>query len=239
MKSAVVTGASSGIGRACTLMLLESGYRVYGIARNFFKTGIEHDSFIPCTCDLTDRRAIEAVSADIRSSTGKKLELLLNCAGTGSFAPHEEISLDSIHELVALNLEAPLLLTSIFLRDIRKSRGFIINISSIAAMHPSPRGCAYGATKAGLLHFSRSLFEETRRSGVKAVCIIPDMTRTAFFDRLDFSPGHAPDAYLEPECIARSVKEVLSQREGTVITEVVIRPQKRVIDRRPAAGRSA
>ena len=226
MKNCIVTGASSGIGRACTFMLIESGFRVFGIARNFSKSGIEHEAFIPCKCNLTDRRALAATVADIRKHTGKSLDLLLNCAGVGYFAPHEEIASEAIHNMMALNLEAPVLLSSLLLRDIKKARGFIINIASITAQYPAPRGCAYGAAKAGLLHFSRSLFHETRRSGVKVVCIMPDLTLTPFFQNLDFAPGDSPEAFIESECVARAVKEVITQREGTVITEMVIRPQR-------------
>ncbi len=226
MKNCIVTGASSGIGRACTLILIKSGFRVFGIARDFSKSNIEHEAFIPCACDLTDRKALAATAADIRKQADKSLDLLLNCAGVGYFAPHEEIASEAIHNMMALNLEAPIMLSSLLLRDIKKARGFIINIASITAQYPAPRGCAYGAAKAGLLHFSRSLFHETRRSGVKVVCIMPDLTLTPFFEHLDFAPADNPEAFIEPECVARAVKEVITQREGTIITEMVIRPQR-------------
>ncbi len=231
LRYCVVTGASSGIGMACASVLIETGYTVYGVARDFSKCTIVHDRFIPCTCDLTDPRALDATVTHIRKQTARSLDILLNCAGCGAFAPHEEISHTAVHRMIALNLEAPLILTSCFLRDIRARKGFIINIASVTAMHPAPKGCAYAATKAGLLHFSRSLFEETRRSGIKVVCIIPDITRTAFFEDLNFAPEDDPEAFIEPECIARAVTEVISQRHGTVITELVIRPQKSMVKR--------
>ncbi len=231
LRYCVVTGASSGIGMACASALIETGYTVYGVARDFSKCTIAHDRFIPCACDLTDHKALDATVTYIRKETKRSLDILLNCAGCGTFAPHEEISHAAIRRMIALNIEAPLMLTSCFLRDIRARKGFIINIASITAMHPAPKGCAYAATKAGLLHFSRSLFEETRRSGIKVVCIIPDITRTAFFDDLNFAPEDDPEAFIEPECIARAVTEVISQRNGTVITELVIRPQKFMVKR--------
>ena len=236
MKNSIVTGASSGIGRECALMLLQNGFRVFGISRDFLKCAIEHENFIPCCCDLTDMKALCTMAADIRKRTRRSLDLLLNCAGTGYFAPHEELEPHAIHNMVALNLEAPVLLSSLLLRDIKNNRGFIINIASITAQYPAPRGCAYGATKAGLLHFSRSLFEETRRSGVKVVCIMPDLTRTPFFDNLDFEPDDNAEAFIEPECIARAVREIITQRTGTVITELVIRPQRLILKKKAAPG---
>ncbi len=227
MKNAVVTGVSSGIGRACACMLADEGYRIFGISRDPVPpAGGSQAQFVSCPCDLTDRQALIRVCASIREQTGKKLHVLLNCAGVGHFAPHEELSQDAIHEMVALNLEAPMMLANIFLRDIRAVKGFVINVASVTAMHPAPRGSAYGATKAGLLHFSRSLFEESRRAGVKVVSIVPDITKTPFFDNLDFGPGMDEESYIEPRCIADAVKNVLSQRSGTVITEMVIRPQR-------------
>lgn len=235
MKNCIVTGASSGIGRACSIMLLHAGYTVYGVARDFSRCGIEHGSFLQCTCDLADNKDLEDTAVDIRCRTGRELYLLLNCAGTGTFAPHEEISPDHIRRMVKLNLEVPLVLTSLFLRDVKNTKGFVINISSITAMQPGPRGCAYAATKAGLLHFSRSLFEETRRAGVRVVCIMPDITRTPFFDGLGFGPADDSHSFIEPECVARAVREIITQREGTVITELVIRPRRFMLDKRHGA----
>lgn len=237
MKNSVVTGASSGIGRACSIMLLNSGYAVYGVARDFSRCDIDHEAFTRCACDLTDSNGLSGAVADIRHKIKGRLHLLLNCAGSGAFAPHEEISPEQICGMLNLNLGAPLVLASLFLRDIKRAEGFIINISSITAMQPAPRGCAYGATKAGLLHFSRSLFEETRRAGVRVVCIMPDITRTPFFDGLDFGPADDPDTFIQPECVARAVREVINQREGTVITEMVIRPRRFMLEKR--RGRSA
>ncbi len=214
-------------------MLLEKGYRIYGISRTTPAPCASHPAFVHCRCDLENTASIKETAAFVRQSTGRRLHLLLNCAGAGRFAPHEEIPVDWIHRMVALNLEAPLVLTSLFLRDLKRTRGFVINISSVTATEPAPRGCAYAATKAGLAHFSRSLFAEVRRSGVKAVCIMPDITRTPFFDRLDFGPADDPETRLEPSCVAGAVKTVLEQREGTVLTEMVLRPARFRIEKKP------
>ena len=233
MKSAVVTGTSSGIGRACTKMLLDQGWRVFGISREPVVEEFTDRTYTPCRCDLTDTHATQKTCSAINKATGRKIHLLLNCAGMGAFAPHEEISASAIHTMIALNLQAPVMLSNIFLRSIRATKGFIINIASITAIHAAPRGCAYAATKAGLLHFSRSLFEETRRTGVKVTCIMPDLTRTNFFNKLDFEPDDQPDTVLEPEAVAKAVKQIISAgKEGSVITEMVIRPQRFGINRK-------
>ena len=125
-----------------------------------------------------------------------------------------------------------MLFRSLLLREIKKSAGFIINISSITAKKSSTHGCAYAATKAGLSHFATSLFDEVRKSGVKVVTIHPDITKTPFYDDLDFMYGDDAQSYIMPESVAQAVENILKQPEGTVISELTIRPQKHMISRK-------
>lgn len=229
MKNAVVTGATSGIGLAVTEKLLEMGYTVYGIGRNFDKL-VSSDKFKKIVCDLTKVFEIERTIKEIKKEA--EIELLINCAGVGYFGPHEEINVNKIHNMVALNLEAPLVLAQLFLRDLKKIRGTIINISSITAKKSSTYGCVYSATKAGLSHFSKGLFDEVRKTGVKVITIHPDITKTPFYDHLDFCQGDDENSYITPECVAEAVEMVLSQREGTVVTDVTLQPQKHLINKK-------
>ncbi|HID97007.1 MAG TPA: SDR family oxidoreductase [Thermodesulfobacteriaceae bacterium] len=231
MNTAVVTGATSGIGLAISEMLLGRGFTVYGIGRDFSQTTTTHRNFKAITCDLTRRHHIVEAVRKIKSRKSG-IYILVNNAGIGYFKPHEEIGHEIIHRIIATNLEAPLVLTSLLQRDIRRSQGYIINISSITALKASPRGCAYAATKAGLLHFSRSLFEEVRKQGIKVATILPDMTKTPFFKDLEFREGEARDTYITPECVAKAVETVISQRKGTIMTEIVLRPQKHMITKK-------
>ena len=153
-------------------------------------------------------------------------------AGIGYFGPHEELNPNKIHGMVITNLEVPLVLSQLLLRDLKKSKGYIINISSITAKKSSAYGCAYSATKAGLAHFSEGLFDETRKTGVKVITIYPDITKTNFYKDLNFRQGDLPESYILPECIADAVEMVLSQREGTVVTEIILQPQKHMIARK-------
>lgn len=229
MKSAVVTGATSGIGAAITNKLIDMGYTVYGIGRNFEKI-MPNDRLKKIVCDLTKIFDIEKVVKEIKKET--EIELLINCAGVGYFGPHEEINVNKIHNMVALNLEAPLVLVQLFLRDLKRSRGTIINISSITAKKSSTYGCAYSATKAGLSHFSKGLFDEVRKSGVQVVAIHPDITNTPFYDHLDFCQGDEENSYITPECVADAVEMVLTQREGTVLTDITLQPQRHLISKK-------
>ncbi len=224
MKTAIVTGASSGIGLAISKMLLDKNYLVYGIARNFSKTHLNHENFIKISCDLTDfNKTLDSIKS-IKKNHGQ-IDLLVNNAGIGHFGLHEELNPKKIKEMCEVNLIAPIIITNLLLRSIKRSQGFIINIASVTAKNVSPMGCAYSATKAGLYHFGKGLFEETRKNGVKVVNICPDMTKTPFFNTLNFKEAEEENSYITPECVAASVAMVLDSREGTVVAEIELRPQ--------------
>lgn len=230
MKKVLITGATSGIGLAISKRLLEIGYVVYGVGRDFSKVSIDNKNFYPIVCDLLKYQNIEEMVRELKKSVD--IEILINCAGVGYFGPHEEINPTKLHKMIALNLEAPLVLIQLLLRDLKKRKGTIINVSSITAIKSSTYGCAYSATKAGLVHFSKGLFDEVRKSGVKVTSILPDITKTPFYDNLNFREGDEEDSYILPECVAEAVVNILSQREGTVVTEVILQPQKHMIKRK-------
>lgn len=228
LKAAVVTGASSGIGLEISKRLLKLNYKVYALGRDFSKIDFSDDKFKEIKCDLTNRNDI-CKSIELIKSSDDDIYILVNSAGIGYFGPHEELNASKIHSMVTVNLEAPLIITQMLLRDLKKSSGFIINISSITARISSTYGCAYSATKAGLSHFSESLFDETRKYGVKVLTIHPDITKTSFYDNLNFREGDDPESFITPKCIADAVEMALNQRTGTVITDITIRPQKHMI----------
>ncbi|GIM48108.1 3-oxoacyl-ACP reductase [Collibacillus ludicampi] len=231
MRAAVVTGASSGIGLQIAKKLIALHFKVYGIARDFSKTSFTHEQFVRITCDITNTKQLCKTIEEIKQNNDE-IYLLINNAGVGYFGPHEQLKPSQIEAMVATNLQAPLIATQLLLRNIKQSQGYIINISSITAKKSSTHGCAYAATKAGLTHFATSLFDEIRKTGAKVITIHPDMTRTPFYDHLDFREGDLPESYITAECIAEAVETILNQREGTVITEMTIRPQKHMITRK-------
>lgn len=231
MKTAIVTGASSGIGLETVKKLVTMNYRVYGLARVFAKLKWEHKSFIKVPCDVSDTKSLKSCIKDIVEKEAS-VDLILNNAGVGYFGPHEEIKIENIEEMVRTNLLAPLVLTRLVLRELKKSKGYVINVSSITALKPSIFGSAYSATKSGIRHFGTSLFEEVRKSGVKVINIIPDIVQTPFYDRLNFKEHEDPESYITPKCVADTIETVLLQRPGTVLSEITIRPQKHMIEKK-------
>lgn len=230
-EAAVVTGASSGIGYAISRKLSALGYEVFGLGRDFGKTEWrEGDNVHPIVCDVLDTEKLCTCVRQIAAQ--HRVRILVNNAGVGYYGLHEELSPGKIKELVRTNLEAPMILTQQLLRHLKKNAGYVINISSVTADKSNPHGCAYGATKAGLASFSRSLFDEARKYGVKVVTISPDMTRTELYRNADFREGDETEAYLLPEEVAEAVGFVLSQREGMAVTDITLKPQIHRIKRK-------
>lgn len=222
MATAIVTGSSSGIGKAIALMLLEEGYRVIGLSRTHGE--IAHPSFHPIACDLSRSGAIESIKTELLGFSD--LTLLVNAAGFGRFEPHEELQSDIITDMIALNLTAPILLTNLLLRSLKKTEGSIINITSIEATRHSKFSALYTATKAGLRAFGHSLYEEVRSAGVGVLTLNPDMTDTPFFDALRFGVSDDENTKLFATDIAEALRHALSHRKGAQVSEITIRSQK-------------
>ena len=131
-----------------------------------------------------------------------------------------------------VNLTSPLIITNLLLPSIREQKGTIINISSVSAVNVNTHGAAYGATKAGLDSFGRSLWAEIRKHGVRVVNIRPDMTRTDLYRNADFEASNDEGAALDPEDVAEAVADVLDMEPGRVITEMTITPQYQRIQKK-------
>lgn len=194
---ALVTGAGRGIGRAIAISFAQEGAKVALAAR----TRAELDEVvlairsaggeaISLEADLADRSVPEQLAASVHASLGS-IEILVNNAGVGS-GPHFKpvVSFDDGHwDLsLAVNLTAPYLLTKEILPGMLEHRwGRIITVASVNAKRPSYHGCAYAASKHGVLGFMRSLALEVAPAGITANCICPGPVETAMLaKRIDY-----------------------------------------------------
>lgn len=227
--AAIITGASSGIGLEISKVLCRLDYEVFGIGRNF-NNEFTNNHFHEIVCDILDTEKLCAAVKEI--SAQNRVTVLVNNAGTAYYGLHEELNVRKIQQMVRTNLEAPMILTYSLLRDLKKNRGYVINISSVTATGSNPHGCAYGATKAGLSSFAHSLFDEARKYGVKVVTISPDMTKTNLYRNANFREGDDAESYLLPEEVAQAVEYVLSGREGLVVSDITLKPQLHRITRK-------
>lgn len=221
MKVALVTGASSGIGLAISKYLLQQDYIVYGIGRDF-KDTIDNSNFHQIKLDLMDTNKLINQLNNIDLTD---LSLLVNNAGCAYYGLHDTLTYQQIIEMNKVNLEVPMILTNLLMKYLRNNKGNIINISSISGTIEATHGAAYGATKAGLIAFSKSIFAEYRKYNVKVSCIIADMCNTNLYRNANFKPDTQYNTSLVVDDIVKAIVYILNNRDGIDINEITIRPQ--------------
>ena len=228
-KSILLTGASSGIGRATASLLLERGYHVIGLARDFSKFPCKDKNFTAIPVDLSALDTLPSFLERLSREHGTFDGVICN-AGKGQFASLEEFSYAQIRSLLELNLTSQIYLVRALLPGMKQRKsGTLIFMGSEAALDGAKRGTVYAATKFGLRGLAQSLRLECAASGVRVGIINPGMVKTEFYDQLDFQPGSDPNNYILPEDVAAAVLLVLEARYGSVIDEINLSPQKKVI----------
>lgn len=178
-KVVLITGVSSGIGKEAAKLLAAKGLKVYGAARNIDKMkeltsfGIE---ILPL--DVTDEKSIEACVSHILNQE-KRIDILINNAGYGSFGPVEVVPLEEARRQFEVNLFGLAALIQKVLPVMRaQNSGRIVNVSSMAAYFSEPNGAWYHATKAAVERFSDALRMEIKRWNIDVVLIQPGMINT-------------------------------------------------------------
>lgn len=175
-KVAVITGASRGIGHAIASLLSKQGVRVYDISRTVVLHEEIKKSF---SADVNDYNKIVKILQEIASEEGQ-IDIFINNAGFGIAGVIEYANKDSIYKQVDTNLSAVMALSAHAVKYLKKSKGTLVNISSVGGVMPLPFQAAYSATKAGVDIFSRALANEVKDYGVKVVSVLPGDTKTGF-----------------------------------------------------------
>ena len=224
----LITGTSSGIGRAIALKLIKEEHEVYGISRT--SANIDSSFFHEYLLNLTDLTALERLVRQLNKEIS--FDVLINNAGCGYYGLHEELNSSKIHEMVTTNLEVPMIMCNLLMRTLKANSGCIINISSVTAKQHNPHGAAYGATKAGLTSLSASLFDEARKYGVRVVAIHPEMTDTELYRNADFGVYPDTSCYLTPDSVADAVMYAINVPSGMVINDITMNPQFHRIQRK-------
>ena len=234
-KTILLSGASSGIGRATASLLLDRGYRVLGLARDFSKFPCTDENFVAIPVDLSALDTLPAFLEQLLGEHGPVDGVICN-AGKGRFASLEEFSYAQIRSLLELNLTSQIFLARALLPGMKQRKsGTLIFMGSETALNGARRGTVYAAAKFGLRGLTQSLREECSASGIRVSIINPGMVKTEFFDELDFQPGNDSDNFILPEDVAEAILLVLEARPGTVFDEINLSPQKKVIlSSRPA-----
>ncbi len=242
--TAVITGGTSGIGRAFARAFAERGYDIIITGRR--------------------RKVLEATAAEIRAATGRKVEttileltdarrrsafgeflgarddveVLINNAGFGLSAEFDAEHLRRHLDMVEVHVRATLEFTAAVLPGMRKRRsGAIINVSSVAGFFPMPRGSIYSASKAFLISFSESLAMEVRKDGIRVQALCPGMTRTDFHDHMGVSGKEITQrrflVWMSPERVVEASLGALRRNRVVCIPGVFNRVVARVFSHTP------
>ena len=186
---AVVTGASSGIGRATAVALAEAGCRVAALGRNRaaleeLAAAVGPERCHPVTVDLADAAAtVSSVAAAIRLLGG--VDLVVNNAGVGYRAAIHETTLEQWDDTFAVNVRAPFLVCrEVLPAMLEQGHGVIVNVASVGGLIGIPSRAAYGASKAALISLTRSLTVDYADRGIRANCVAPGTTETPWVDRI-------------------------------------------------------
>lgn len=223
----LLTGSSSGIGQALCNQLLQEGHQVVGIAR---RAQQRTERFCPVQLDLSDLDALPDALRTLRKEHAP-FDAVVCCAGQGRFGDLEQFSYAQIRALIDLNFTSHAFVVRALVQDMkRRGGGHIVLLGSEAALRGAQKGALYCAAKFALRGFAQALREETARHGIAVTLINPGMVRTPFFDALDFRPGADAACAIEAADIASTIAHVLAMRPGTVLDEINLSPQKKVID---------
>ncbi len=194
MTTALITGASSGIGEAFARRLAADGHDLFLVARSedklkalcgelSAKHSINADYF---AIDLSENGSDSAVF-DETESRGIEIGFLINNAGFGSMGDFAELPLDRELEMIDLNIRALVGLTHRYLAGMRnRKRGTIINVSSAAGFQPIPFMATYAASKSFVTAFSEAIAEENRPFGIQVLALCPGSTKTNFFEASNY-----------------------------------------------------
>ncbi|MGE0352419.1 MAG: SDR family oxidoreductase [Gemmatimonadales bacterium] len=228
--TALVTGATEGIGRAIALTLGRSGYRVGVCARTaprvdalvqeLGKAGIETAGR---AADVASEAQVEAMVRHIEESLGP-IDVLVNNAGVAILRPFEDLTPDDWDRTMATNLRGIFLVTRQVLPGMRRRKhGAVVNIASLAGRNGFVGGTAYSASKHAVLGFSKSLMLETRKDGIRVIAICPGSVNTALLHEQGILK---PDfgRILHPEDVADTVLAALRLPDRALISELDIRP---------------
>ena len=185
-KVAIVTGASSGIGWETARLLLEKGYRVYGISRR----GTCPEGAMPVSADVTDETAIKGAVEEIIKEAGR-VDLLINNAGMGISGPVEFAEAEDIQRIMNVNFLGQVYCAQAVLGAMRKQReGRIVFISSVAAPIAIPYQAFYSASKSAISSIALALRNEVSEFGIKICTVLPGHASTGFTDSRKKEEAH-------------------------------------------------
>jgi NAD(P)-dependent dehydrogenase (short-subunit alcohol dehydrogenase family) len=232
MKTAVITGAGTGVGRATAVLLAHNGWRVALIGRT--ESSLKETAHLAgkgalvVPCDIAQPVAVEAMGKKVLAEFGE-VEVLVNAAGTNTPRRSlKELTIEKYRELVETNLTGAYLCLQAFLPGMRaRGSGTIVNVVSDAGKQASAKsGAAYAVSKFGMAGLTQSINAEERANGIRACAIFPGDIDTPLLDkRPEPPPPEARAKMLMPEDLAECVWLCVSLPSRALVEEILIRPR--------------
>ena len=230
-KRAIITGASSGIGKATALAFAKSGIDVALVSRSLEKLevvakeakelGVEAKAYV---VDLAQVGNVQASITEIAQDFGN-INILVNSAGIGYTNLLSKTSLADWQQVIDLNLSSVFQCILGVLPIMRsQNAGTIINIASIAATNFFPEWGAYAVSKAGVIALTKALSVEERSNGIRAVVISPGAVNTGIWDTDTVNADLDRNSMLTPEIVAQSILHAVSLPPQAVIDEMTVMP---------------
>ena len=234
MRIAIVTGASSGMGREFVLQL--SAYvqvdQIWAIARraDALET-LKSETSVPVRpipLDLCDSASFDALEALLEEEK-PNIRLLVNAAGFGKFGAFHKVSISEEQRMIDLNCKAPVLMTRLCVPYMAPG-SHILQLDSLSAFQPVPFITTYGATKAFVLSYSRAMNRELRPLGIRCMTMNPAWVRTEFFDRAFQTNGDNEVQYFNyvynaDECVATGLKDLYRSKKDCSIHGLPVKLQ--------------
>lgn len=228
-KIIVITGASSGIGKATAQKLSSEGATVIGISRsqeklNHLKSEVG-DHFIPIVGDVRNEQQINDIFTHI-FSTFHRIDSLINNAGLGIFKPIDQLSFKEWNQQIESNLSGTFLCSKAVVPYMKQQKeGVIINIASIAGKIGLAEASGYNASKFGVVGLSESMMQELRDFGIRVNCICPGSVDTPFFDQIQ--QKMSSDNMMTSEDIAETISFLLQLPKRVLMDTIILRPLAR------------
>ncbi|MGV8169269.1 MAG: SDR family NAD(P)-dependent oxidoreductase [Candidatus Nanoarchaeia archaeon] len=224
-KVAVITGASSGIGKQVAYDLASLGCKVVLIGRDKDKLSkVKADiskldkEVLAISCDVSNRKHVEEMAKQVIEKM-KRVDIVVNAAGFGKWKSFEDSTIEEIEEMMKTNYFGTIYVSKAFLQTLRESdEGHLVNIASMAAFNGIPKFSAYCASKSAVLSFSESLYNEIYGTRFNVTCVCPGAVNTHFFDDPSFGEENKiPKKSITPEEVSKAIIDAIRKKKFLVI----------------------
>jgi 3-oxoacyl-[acyl-carrier protein] reductase len=226
-KVAYITGGSKGIGYGIAKILLEKGMKVAITSRTIHAAKQAAGSL------SKDAAKILAIESNVNSLSSEvktvktivehfgQLDVLVANAGVGHLAPIDKLSEEDWKETIDTNLTGAFNSVKASVETLKKSKGYIITVASLAGTNFFENGAAYNASKFGLVGFSQAIMLDLRKYGIKVTTIMPGSVATNFNNH---TVSHADDWKIQPEDIGQIIVDLLNMNQRTLPSKIEVRP---------------